>query len=328
MSDPIVGAGRREKPKSLFEGQSKEDADHEGVEAAQDESSPLAIYNLTVAYGEKPVLSGIDFFVPRRSMTAIIGPNGAGKSTLIKAALDIVPSLTGEVRFFDKPYSEVRHRVAYVPQRASVDWDFPATALDIVLMGLYREIGPFRFVSRAHKNIAMDSLRHVGMVRYANRQIGQLSGGQQQRVFLARALVQNAELYIMDEPFAGVDAATEAAIVDVLKMLNSQGRTVVCVHHDLSSVPQYFDHVLLVNVEKIADGPVATAFTPDNLQAAYGGRLGTAQMEEVRVVLAAAARAEDGPTGIETDEDVGPVVTEDTSKLDTETDPTANALRE
>jgi len=241
--------------------------------------SPLAISGLTVSYGEKPVLFSIDFVTPRGSMVAIVGPNGAGKSTLIKAALGIVPRISGEVTAFGRPYAEVRHRIAYVPQRASVDWEFPATALDVVTMGLYRDIGFLRFAGKRHRQKALECLERVGMASFAHRQIGQLSGGQQQRVFLARALAQDAELYVMDEPFAGVDAATERAIVSVLKELNAQGRTIICVHHDLSTVRDYFDHVLLLNVRRIAAGPVATTFTAENLQATYGGRLAATQVE-------------------------------------------------
>jgi manganese/zinc/iron transport system ATP- binding protein len=247
--------------------------------APEHTDSPLAIHGLTVSYGEKPVLFSVDFVTPPGSMIAIVGPNGAGKSTLIKAALGIVPRVSGEVTAFGKPYAEVRHRIAYVPQRASVDWDFPATALDVVIMGLYRDIGFLRFAARRHRQKAMECLERVGMAGFAHRQIGQLSGGQQQRIFLARALAQEAELYIMDEPFAGVDAATEKAIVSVLKELNAEGRTIICVHHDLSTVRDYFDHVLLLNVRRVAAGPVATTFTAENLQATYGGRLAATQVE-------------------------------------------------
>lgn len=249
--------------------------------ASDHPESPLAIAGLTVSYGEKPVLFSIDFVTPKGAMLAIIGPNGAGKSTLIKAALGIVPRVTGEVTVFGKPYVQARHRIAYVPQRASVDWDFPATVLDVVTMGLYRDIGFLRFAGRKHRDRATECLKRVGMESFAHRQIGQLSGGQQQRVFLARALAQEADLYIMDEPFAGVDAATERAIVSVLKELNAAGKTIICVHHDLATVRDYFDHVLLVNVRKIADGPAAATFTPENLQSTYGGRLATAQVEQL-----------------------------------------------
>jgi manganese/zinc/iron transport system ATP- binding protein len=243
--------------------------------------SPLSVYGLSVSYGEKPVLFSIEFSTPPGAMMAIVGPNGAGNSTLIKAAFGNVPKLSGEVSVFGKSYEEARYRIAYVPQRASVDWDFPATVLDVVLMGLYREIGFLRFAGRRHKARALQCLDRVGLTAFADRQIGQLSGGQQQRIFLARALAQDAEIYIMDEPFAGVDAATERAIVAVLKELNAAGKTIICVHHDLATVTDYFDHVLLINVRKIADGPVSTTFTSENLQATYGGRLGATHVNQV-----------------------------------------------
>lgn len=240
--------------------------------------SPLALTGLSVAYDGKAVLLSVDHVTPPGVMLAIIGPNGAGKSTLIKAALGIVPKVSGTVTLFGQPCRTALPRIAYVPQRASVDWDFPASVLDVVLMGLYREIGPLRFAGKRHHKIAYDCLERVGMSPFADRQIGQLSGGQQQRVFLARALAQNADLYVMDEPFAGVDAGTERAIIAVLKDLNRAGKTILCVHHDLATVRDYFDHVLLLNIRKIADGPVATAFTAANLQATYGGTLAPAQI--------------------------------------------------
>ena len=251
--------------------------------------SPFAIRGLSVSYGGKPVLFSVDYTAPPGAMIAIVGPNGAGKSTLIKAALGIVPRLSGEVSVFGRDVAKARPRIAYVPQRASVDWDFPATVLDVVLMGLYREIGLFRFAGRRHEEAARACLERVGMAAFADRQIGQLSGGQQQRVFLARALAQEADLYIMDEPFAGVDAATERAIIGVLKALNRAGKTLICVHHDLSTVPDYFDQVLLINGRRIADGPVATTFTEENLQATYGGRLATAQIDQLAARPAAGA---------------------------------------
>ena len=236
-------------------------------------ASPLAIAGLNVAYGDKPALADVDWTAPERGLVAIVGPNGAGKSTLLKAALGLVPKRSGEVRFWGQPIGRQRRRVAYVPQRSAVDWDFPTTAVDVVAMGLYGRIRWLRPVRRRHLDEARAHLQRVGMAEFADRQIGQLSGGPQQRVFLARALAQDADLYLMDEPFAGVDAATEAAIVDLLRTLRSGGRTVICVHHDLDSVPDYFDHVLLLNVRPIAAGPVGEAFTAANLQTAYGGRL-------------------------------------------------------
>ncbi|MEM9580630.1 MAG: metal ABC transporter ATP-binding protein [Pseudomonadota bacterium] len=241
--------------------------------APSNASSAFDIQGMTVSYGQKPAVFSVDMSVPKGSMTAIIGPNGAGKSTLLKAALGIVTPLAGSVRVFGAPLDAGRAKIAYVPQRASVDWDFPTRVLDVVLMGLYRELGLLRRVRKGHIADAMDCLKRVGMEDFADRQIGQLSGGQQQRVFLARALAQKAELYLLDEPFAGVDAATEAAIIDVLKSLKDAGKTVIAVHHDLSTVPEYFDRVFLINTTKVAEGPVGTTFTEANLQTAYGGRL-------------------------------------------------------
>jgi len=242
--------------------------------------SPLAIRGMTVSYGQKPAVFSVDATVPAGRMAAIIGPNGAGKSTLLKGVLGIVPVLSGTATVFGQPLARARRRIAYVPQRASVDWDFPTRVIDVVLMGLHHELGLLRPMRRHHRETARACLDRVGMADLAERQIGQLSGGQQQRVFLARALAQNADLYLLDEPFAGVDAATEKAIIDVLKSLNAEHRTVVAVHHDLATVADYFDHVLLVNIHAIAEGPVATAFTAGNLQATYGGRLATAHIEQ------------------------------------------------
>ncbi len=253
----------------------------QGVTPADTSASPFAIRGLTVSYGQKPVVFSVDANFVEGSMTAIIGPNGAGKSTLIKAALGIVRPLSGQISVYGKPMASQRGRIAYVPQRASVDWDFPTTVQDVVLMGLYRELGLLRIVRARHRDIAVECLERVGMAEFANRQIGQLSGGQQQRVFLARALAQGADLYLLDEPFAGVDAATEKAIIDVLQTLKAQGKTVIAVHHDLSTVPEYFDRVFVINTRKIAEGTVEEAFTPDALQAAYGGRLATAQIAQV-----------------------------------------------
>ncbi|MGP9822219.1 metal ABC transporter ATP-binding protein [Salinarimonas sp. NSM] len=245
--------------------------------------SPFAVQETTVSYGDKPVVFNVDFVAPPQSMVAIVGPNGAGKSSLLKAALGIVPSVSGRVTVFGEPLAKARHRIAYVPQRASVDWDFPTRVIDVVLMGMYRELGLVRLVRRPHRERAMACLARVGMADFADRQIGQLSGGQQQRVFLARALAQQADLYLLDEPFAGVDAATEKAIIDVLKSLKGAGKTVVAVHHDLATVTDYFDHLLLINVRKIADGPVAGTFTARNLQATYGGRLATAHIDQLEL---------------------------------------------
>ena len=243
----------------------------------------LIVRGLTVSYGEKPAIFDVDANVPQGSMTAIVGPNGAGKSTLLKAALGIVPRLSGTVSVFDETLDAARSRIAYVPQRASVDWDFPARVSDVVAMGLYREIGLLGRLGRRRRARVRECLDRVGMADFASRQIGQLSGGQQQRVFLARALAQGADLYLLDEPFAGVDAATERAIIDVLHALRAERRTVVAVHHDLSTVADYFDRVLLINVRAIAEGSVRETFTAANLQEAYGGRLGGALIEQLRL---------------------------------------------
>ena len=242
-------------------------------------ASPLSVRGLTVSYGETPALFSVDMTVRTGSMTAIVGPNGAGKSTLLKAALGVVKPLAGTVSVFGQPLTRMRDRIPYVPQRASVDWDFPARVIDVVMMGLYRELGMLGRVRQQHRARAMDCLSRVGMTDFATRQIGQLSGGQQQRVFLARALAQDADIYLLDEPFAGVDAATEKAIIAVLQELRDAGRTVLAVHHDLTTVPAYFDDVVLLNREVVAAGPVDSVFTEAHLQTAYGGRLETARID-------------------------------------------------
>nr|WP_170562389.1 metal ABC transporter ATP-binding protein [Ruegeria atlantica] len=262
-------------------------ASRQGVSVADTgiDHSPLAIRGLTVSYGQKPAVFSVDMTVEPGAMTAIIGPNGAGKSTLLKAALGIVSPLSGKVSVFGEPLEKQRARIAYVPQRASVDWDFPTRVIDVVLMGLSRDLGLLGRVRARHMSRAMDCLNRVGMRDFADRQIGQLSGGQQQRVFLARALAQAADLYLLDEPFAGVDAATEKAIIAVLKSLREAGKTVVVVHHDLATVTDYFDHVFLINTRKVAEGTVAEAFTAETLQSAYGGRLATAQIDQISRAL-------------------------------------------
>jgi manganese/zinc/iron transport system ATP- binding protein len=233
----------------------------------------IEVHDLTVAYQAHPVLWDVDLTLPEGRLIAIVGPNGAGKSTLLKAVLGLVQPTTGWVQIFGAPYQQRRPWVGYVPQRESVDWDFPTSALDVVTMGLYGRIGWLRRPSRHHRQTALDCLDKVGIRDLAHRQISQLSGGQQQRVFLARALAQDAKLYLMDEPFAGVDATTERAILTLLQELRTQGRTVVAVHHDLQTVAEYFDHVVLLNLRLVAAGPVATTFTQENIQRTYGGRL-------------------------------------------------------
>ncbi|MFN4089424.1 MAG: metal ABC transporter ATP-binding protein [Alphaproteobacteria bacterium] len=234
---------------------------------------PLAVRGLSVAYGRKPVLWQVDYAAPGRGLIAIVGPNGAGKSTFIKACLGLVPTLSGSVSVFGGSARAQRRLIGYVPQRSSVDWDFPVTALDVVLMGRYGRIGWLRPIRRTDCAAALACLDKVGLADFAGRQIGQLSGGQQQRVFLARALAQEARIYFMDEPFAGVDAATERAVLDVLHDLDAEGRTVICVHHDLQTVADYFDNVLMLNVTKIADGPVATTLDAETVERTYRGHV-------------------------------------------------------
>lgn len=234
---------------------------------------PLVIRDLTVAYHRKPVVWDIDLTIPEGKLVSIVGPNGAGKTTLIKACLDLIPRSSGEVSIYGQPYKQARQRVGYVPQRESVDWDFPVSALDVVAMGTYGQLGWFRRVSKRSKALSMQALERVGLADYAHRQISQLSGGQQQRTFLARALVQDADIYFMDEPFAAVDAATERAIVEMLKEIQERGKTVLVVHHDLATVPQYFDWTVLLNMRVVAAGPTDEVFTQENLRRTYGGKL-------------------------------------------------------
>jgi manganese/zinc/iron transport system ATP- binding protein len=238
-----------------------------------DNTLAVDVDDLTVAYREKPVLWDIDLKVPRGVLMAIVGPNGAGKTTLIKTILGLVKPAAGRVLIHGRPYKEQRHLVAYVPQRGSVDWDFPTNVLDVVMMGRYGELGWIHRPGKTEQQLAEEALQKVGMLDFKKRQISQLSGGQQQRVFLARALVQEAQVYFMDEPFQGVDATTEKAIVKLLKELREAGKTVLVVHHDLQTVSEYFDWVMLLNVRSIASGKVREAFTENNLRLAYGGKV-------------------------------------------------------
>lgn len=233
----------------------------------------LKVDDLTVAYNSKPAIWDIDLDVPEGVLMAIVGPNGAGKSTFIKAVLNLIPKAAGSAYFYGKPYEKARSLVGYVPQRGSVDWDFPTSVLDVVTMGLYGKLGWFRRPGKKEQDLARHALDQVGMADFADRQISQLSGGQQQRTFLARALVQDAQIYFMDEPFAAVDAVTERAIVAILRQLRERNKTVLVVHHDLQTVEDYFDWVTLLNVEVIASGATATTFTSDNLRKTYGGRV-------------------------------------------------------
>ncbi|MBK7142122.1 MAG: ABC transporter ATP-binding protein [bacterium] len=234
---------------------------------------PIEVHDLTVAYRRKPVLWNVDFTLPEGNLIGLVGPNGAGKSTLIKAIMGLLPLLSGYVKIYGEPLENMRHKIGYVPQRESVDWDFPINALDVVTMGRYGRLGIFSRPSKEDKQIAMACLEKVGMQDFAHRQISQLSGGQQQRVFLARALTQDASIYLMDEPFAGVDAATEKAIIELLKDLKEHRKTVMVVHHDLHTVTEYFDWVMLLNMRLVKFGPTAQIFTEENLRLTYGGKL-------------------------------------------------------
>lgn len=249
---------------------------------------PLEIHDLTVAYHKRPVLWGVDIEVPAGQLVGVIGPNGAGKSTLIKAAMGLLPVSSGWVKVFGQPVKDNLRRVGYVPQRESVDWDFPVSVMDVVLMGRYGHLGLFKRPRKEDREVARECLEKVKMLPYADRQISNLSGGQQQRVFLARALAQESDLYFMDEPFAGVDAATEAAIVTILQELKDQGKTLLVVHHDLPTAKTYFDSLLLLNMRVVAFGPTEEVFNYDLLQSTYGGRLTI--LSEVADAVGAKAR--------------------------------------
>jgi len=244
-----------------------------GQMADKGEAAPLEIHDLTVAYHKKPVLYGIDLEVPPGKLVGIVGPNGAGKSTLIKAVMGLLPVSSGWVKIFGGPYRRNCERVGYVPQRESVDWDFPVNVMDVVLMGRYGHLRLGQRPSKRDREVALECLEKVKLAEYAKRQIGNLSGGQQQRVFLARALAQESDLYLMDEPFVGVDAATEAAIITILRELKSRGKTLLVVHHDLPTAREYFDMLILLNMRLVAFGPTEEVFTQETLQKTYGGRL-------------------------------------------------------
>lgn len=233
----------------------------------------LNVKGLAIAYHDKPVIEDVTFQIPTGKLVGVIGPNGAGKSTLLKGILELLPRITGEIAILGSSYEDMKSSLGYVPQRESVDWDFPTNALDVVMMGRYGHLGWFKRPGKKEKEIAMHCLEKVGLADFAKRQISQLSGGQQQRVFLARALAQEADLYLMDEPFAAVDAATERAIVILLNELKNQGKTVLVVHHDLSTVKEYFDWCVLINKQIISYGPTEETFTVENLQKTYGGSL-------------------------------------------------------
>lgn len=230
----------------------------------------FSVQHLTVDYGETSVLWDISFSVPTGTLVGVIGPNGAGKSTLLKTAIGLVKPACGQTLFFGSPFKAIRKRVAYVPQRSSVDWDFPITALELVLMGRYGKLGFLRRLKKADYEAAKQALKTVGMEEFADRQIDQLSGGQKQRLFFARALLQDADIYLLDEPFSGIDMASEKALMKLLKTLQKQGKTLFVVHHDLAAAQDYFDWVMLLNTSLIACGPIDEVFTAENIARTYG----------------------------------------------------------
>lgn len=233
----------------------------------------IDVHNLTVAYNQLPVLWDVDFELPKGQIIGIVGPNGSGKSTLLKAIMGLVPLASGHVKIFDKSLEQIRQQIAYVPQRETVDWNYPASVRDVVQMGRYKPKNLFRRMREIDHDLVDDALEKVQLSALADRQIGQLSGGQQQRVFIGRALAQGAEIYLLDEPFIGVDVATEKAIMDLLLRMRSEGKTIVIVHHDLQAVTQHFDHLVMLNTRLVADGPIKDVLTQENLQATYGGQL-------------------------------------------------------
>lgn len=235
----------------------------------------IEAHNLTVLYGRKPAIWNVDFELPEGQVIGIMGPNGSGKSTLLKAIMGVVNPTTGYTKVYDQELEKVRHKVSYVPQRQDIDWDFPASVWDVVSMGRFHIRGLFKRLTSEDHDIIQESLEKVNMLGFAKRQISQLSGGQQQRVFLARALAQQGELFLMDEPFAGVDIATEEMIVNLLKDMKSKGKTLVIVHHDLHTAQSYFDHLVLLNTRLVACGKTSDVFTDQILTDTYGGKLTT-----------------------------------------------------
>lgn len=244
----------------------------------------LEVSHLSVSYTQKPVLWSVDLSIPQGKIVGVVGPNGAGKSTLLKSIMNIIPVSGGEIQLFGKKLDEVRTRVSYVPQRESVDWDFPASVFDVVMMGRYGKLGLFQRPQKKDREIVMECLEKVSMEGFSSRQISQLSGGQQQRVFIARALAQEADFYLLDEPFAGVDAATEEAIIQLLRKMASESKTLLVVHHDLQSVQNYFDWMILLNVHLVASGPTQEVYNEENIQKAYGGKL--TLLSNVRNIMA------------------------------------------
>lgn len=243
------------------------------MESQKTTTPPLEVEHISMRYHHKPVLTDVSFSIPEGKTIAIVGPNGAGKSTLLKGIMGLEPILEGNVHFFGQPLEKKRLSTAYVPQREEIDWDFPINVMDVVLMGRHGHLKVWQRPSKIDHEIAEQALKDLQMWDFKDRQISQLSGGQQQRVFLARALAQQATLYLMDEPFAGVDVSTEKAIIELFKNLKAQGKTIICVHHDLNTVGEYFDWIIFINARLVAAGPVEEVLTKDNLNKTYGGRL-------------------------------------------------------
>lgn len=233
----------------------------------------LEIKNLTVSYGQHPVIRSISVPIKSKQIVGIIGPNGAGKSTLLKAIMGLLPLDSGTISIFGKSAETAKHLIAYIPQRNEVDWNFPVVVRDVVMMGRYKDIGIFKRPGKEDKDIVEKSLKDIGMEAYADRQIGELSGGQQQRVFLARALAQKTDILMLDEPFIGVDAATENSIWEMMKMLKSRGKTILVVNHDLTNMVKKYDSLLLLNQRLVAYGNPSMVFRQENINKAYGGRL-------------------------------------------------------
>ena len=231
---------------------------------------PVSVNDVLKRYGRRTVLDKVSLQVPT-GITGLVGPNGAGKSTLLKAALGLVPLVGGNVLLFGEPLRQVRKRVGYVPQRETVDWDFPVSVMDVVLMGTYSRVGWFRWPRKSERQLAEQCLERVGLADLARRQIGRLSGGQQQRVFLARALAQQADMYLLDEPMAGVDARSQEQILQVLAELRDRGNLVVVVHHDLRMVREWFDAVALIDRRLVAAGPTQETLSRENVQRTYSG---------------------------------------------------------
>lgn len=259
---------------------------------SESKTPALELHDVTVSYQRKPVLYGVDLQIPEGSLVGLIGPNGAGKSTLIRAVMGLLPLSSGWVKIFGESFKDARKRVGYVPQREEVDWDFPVNVMDVVLMGRYGRLGLFKRPGKEDREKAREALDKVSMLPFAQRQISNLSGGQQQRVFLARALAQESDLYLMDEPFAGVDAATERAIIALLQELKSRGKTILVVHHDLTTAREYFDRLVLLNMRVVATGPTEQIFTAELLQKTYGGKL--TLLSDVTSELARSERGERG----------------------------------